>query len=111
MTGKYNRTKGHNYERQIVRELKRIFPDAVTSRAGARGEDILGIDIINTGMFNIQTKAREHLNPFDVLNNEMPNDSGINIVFWKRNRQGDVIVMDKNDFYDILEMLKRGQII
>jgi len=72
MKGRYNRVKGHNYKRQITRELKKIFSDPVTSRSSARGEDISGIDIVNTGMFNIQTKAREHLNLFNVFNNEMP---------------------------------------
>jgi len=111
MTGRYNRTKGHNYERQITKELKKIFLDAVTSRAGARGEDPNGIDIINTGMFNIQTKAREHLNLFEILGQDMPENSGINIVFWKRNRKSDIVAMNKTDFYKILEILRREHVV
>jgi len=101
---KTQRRKGHNYERQITRELKEYFPDAITSRSGARYEDSNGIDIINTAMFNIQTKARQNLNLFDVLNKEMPADKNINIVFWKRNRQRDIVILDKQDFYELLQI-------
>jgi len=111
MTGKYNRQKGHNYERQICRELNEYFPGAVTARAGASGEDPKGIDIVNTGMFNIQTKARQNLNLFDVLFGEMPDSENINIVFWKRNRQKDIVVMDKESFYELLEVLRRERIL
>ena len=107
MTGKYNRQKGHNYERQITRELRQYFPKVVTSRSGARGEDPRGIDIINTGMFNVQTKARQNLNIFNVLGIEMPQDQNINVAFWKRNRQPDIVCMDKEAFYKILDILKR----
>jgi len=103
---KTQRRKGHNYERQITRELKEYFPDAITSRSGARYEDAKGIDIINTAMFNIQTKNRQNLNLFDVLSKEMPADQNINIVFWKRNRQRDIVIMEKQDFYELLRLLK-----
>jgi len=110
-SGAYNRQKGHGYERQITRELKKFFPEAVTSRAGARGSDPKGIDIVNTGMFNVQTKARQNLNLFDVLFKEMSNDQNMNVVFWKRNRQRDIVVIDKDDFYQLLELLKQEQIL
>jgi len=101
-----SRTKGHNFERAITRELKAFFPEAITSRAGARFEDVNGIDIINCGMFNVQCKRRENLNIFKVLINEMPEDHNINVVFWKKDRQKDIVCMKKTDFYEILQMLK-----
>ena len=82
-SGAYNRKKGHDYERQITREMKEFFPDAMTSRNGARGEDPKGVDLINTGMFNVQCKARQNLNPFIVLK-QMPEDENVNVVCWKR---------------------------
>jgi hypothetical protein len=111
MTGSYNRRKGHNYERSIARELRKYFPDAVTSRSGSRGEDPRGIDIIRTGMFNIQVKARQNLNPFDVLFREMPDNQNINIVFWKRNRQKEIVIIDKEGFYELLQILKQERIL
>jgi len=106
-----SRTKGHSYERKITRELKTYFPDCLTARAGARFEDSRGIDIINTGMFNVQCKRRENLNIFNVLNKEMPKDHKYNIVFWKKDRQPDIVCMDKRDFYELLQILKAEKIL
>lgn len=101
-----SRTKGHSYERHITTELKEYFPDAITSRNGARFQDAKGIDIINTGLFNVQCKRRENLNIFNVLNKEMPVDQNINIVFWKRNRLKDIVCLCKQDFYELLQIIK-----
>jgi len=91
-SGAYNRKKGHNYECQIVREMRHFYPEAVTARNGARGEDPRGVDLVNTGMFNVQCKARQSLNVFDTLK-AMPEDQGINTVFWMRNRCPEVVCM------------------
>lgn len=108
---KTQRLKGHSYERKITRELKDYFPAAITSRNGARFEDSRGIDIINTGLFNVQCKRRENLNVFNVLNKEMPKDHNMNIVFWKRDRQRDIVCMDKKDFFELLQLLKTKKIL
>ena len=105
------RTKGNAYERAICNELKTFFPAAITSRNGARFEDSRGIDVINTGMFNVQTKARQALNIFNVLQKEMPVDHNLNVIFWKRDRQKDIICIDKSDFYELLQMLKNEKVI
>jgi hypothetical protein len=104
-SGAYNRKKGHNYERQVAKEMRQFFPDAKTSRDGARGEDPRGVDLIHTGMFNIQCKARQNLNSFSVLR-DMPDDHNINVVFWKRNHEKDVVVLSKEDFYELLQIIK-----
>ena len=109
-SGAYNRKKGHDYERQIAREMRQFFPDAMTSRNGARGEDPRGIDLIGTGMFNIQCKARQNLNSFTTLK-DMPEDQNINAVFWKRNHEQDIVILNKNDFYELMQMLKMEQIL
>jgi len=108
---KTQRLKGHNYERLITYELKEYFPEAITSRNGARGADQQGIDIINTGLFNVQCKRRQNLNIFNVLNKEMPKDANINLVFWKRNRLKDIVCLSKQDFYELLQILKVGKIL
>ena len=103
-SGAYNRKKGHDFERLICKELKIFFPNAKTARSSARMEDAQGIDIINCD-FNVQTKAREHLNVFDVLYEEMPQGGKINVLFWKKNRQKDIVAMSKEDFYKLLRLL------
>ncbi len=51
------RHKKHNYECKIIKELKQYFPRAITSKNDLNLADKKGIDIINTGLFNIQCKA------------------------------------------------------
>ena len=44
-----NRNKGHNYERQLVKDFKKLgFTDCVTSRYGSKMLDDQGIDLMNT---------------------------------------------------------------
>ena len=100
------RTKGHNFERAICRELKPYFPECITARAGAIYKDAQGIDVINTGEYNIQCKAKQAMNVFKVLSDEMPIDDKINIVFWKRDRQTDIVCLNKTDFYRLLTQLQ-----
>jgi hypothetical protein len=52
-----NRTAGHNFERQVVNDLKaRGFVSAVSSRFESRRLDDSGVDICNTSPFDIQCK-------------------------------------------------------
>ena len=52
-----NRNKGHNYERQLVKDFKKLgFENCVTSRYGSKMLDDQGIDLMNTGAFAIQAK-------------------------------------------------------
>ncbi len=50
-----NRRKGHDLERQVVNDLKEIFPYAKTSRATSKLMDDCGIDITGTPLL-IQCK-------------------------------------------------------
>jgi len=111
--GKSARTKGAAYERKIVRELRDflLFPDAVTSRSESKRTDDAGVDIMYTDPFSIQCKAVEKLGNIHKILNAMPNDSNYNVVFHKRNNQGEVVSMMKDDFYEILSMLIRNQIL
>lgn len=50
-----NRTKGHNFEREVVRDLKPLFPYTTTSRASSKLLDDCGVDVNNVP-FLIQCK-------------------------------------------------------
>ena len=41
----------------------------------------------------------------------MPKDGNYNVIIHKRPQKGEVVVMDKRDFYDIIEKLIFNQII
>lgn len=111
--GKSARKKGNNYEVQIAKELReyQLFPNAVTARSESRNTDAKKIDLCFTEPFNIQCKFVEKSKlPHDILA-EMPDDSNYNVLFDKRSRKGEVVCMFKEDFYEILEMLIRNQIL
>ena len=101
------RTKGLDYERKLVKELRKLFEKKTigTSRNLNRFKDSLKCDIVNVPMFNIQCKATESTPPYHTILKEMPNDTNYNIIFHKRNNKGEVVVMDKATFYELVEML------
>lgn len=107
--GKSARTKGHAYERKIVREWRDIgFGKCVTSRSESRNTDDLGVDLMFTEPFNVQCKAQEKMttNYFDLLAG-MP-DEGINVVLHKRNHKGEVAVLSKKDFYKLIKNYEKS---
>lgn len=101
------RNKGHQYERLLAKEFRELgFKNCKTSRYESKMLDDMKVDLTHTGFFNIQAKAVERLSPtyHDILSS-MPKDSNYNLVFHKKNRKGDVVVMTKDDFYEIIQML------
>ena len=105
------RRKGHNYERKIRKELRKyLYPNCETSRFGSREADNEGKDLINTGMYNFQLKSWEAGPPYHKILKEMPNDGNYNVIFHHRKHKGEVVVMSKQDFYEILGIMKANGI-
>ena len=109
----HSKNKGSAYERKLAKEWREFgFSDCKTSRFESKMLDDLGVDLTNTGIFNIQAKAVERLSPsYHEILASMPKDNNYNLIFHKRNRKGDVVVMTKEDFYDILQMLINLEIV
>lgn len=102
--GKSARNKGNNYEREKAKEWRELgYDKCVTSRSESKNTDDLGVDLMFTGDFNVQCKAQEKLNGnyFDILKS-MP-DEGINIIMHKRSHKGEVVVLNKEDFYKLIK--------
>ena len=77
-----NRTAGHNWEREVIKDLKKSgYKDAVSSRYESKKADDAGIDVVNTGPFNFQCKNETKRPDYHKLITEMP--AGINIVLHK----------------------------
>lgn len=93
------KNKGNGYERKIASEFRQLgFDDAVTSRSESKAMDDAGVDLCGTEPFNVQCKALERAPNYHQVLAGMP-DKGINVLFHKRNRAGEVVVMRKEDFY------------
>jgi len=102
-----SRNKGHTYERQIRKELRKYYyPDCETSRYASKyTDDVEKRDFTKSGFLGIQAKALERTPPYHDILSEMPDDDKYNVIFHKRNHKGEVVVMKKEDFYELLDIM------
>ncbi len=108
-----NRNKGHNYERQLVKDFKKLgFTDCVTSRYGSKMLDDQGIDLMNTGVFAVQAKCYKRNPQYKkVLADMVVKPTDVPIVFHKAPRGKEYCILYKDDMMELLEMLIKNQII
>lgn len=114
----HNRTKGHNYERELVKIFKELgFDRAISTRASSKLLDDCKVDI-NFIPYRIQAKSGyDKVRPkFEVLKSEcdrliqekFPEDEAallLNkpyILFHKISKSKEFVTLEKNDFIDIL---------
>lgn len=110
-----NRTAGHNFEREIVNELKLIgFPEAVSARSESRNTDDQGIDVCNTLGYQFQCKNTV-LNPnYHELITQMPQNGCANVIIHRKTKkaksrfitQDDYVVLRKEEFFKLLQFYK-----
>lgn len=118
MSGARSKRLGSSYEQEVRREWIELgFEECETARYESKKRDDQKVDLMHTAFFNIQCKAYKSLpNPRKVLD-EMPDDENYNIMFHKLNvgkgkkRPDDLVIMHKEDFYEIVKMLKAEKII
>ncbi len=107
-----SRAIGHQYERQIRLELIELgWENCQTSRYASRETDDANVDFVNTKPFNIQAKRWKTAPSYHEILKSMPDDSNYNVIFHKRPSKGEVVVMDKKDFYTIIEKLRFNGIL
>jgi Holliday junction resolvase len=98
-----NRTAGHNYERQIAQELRKLGFEAVTSRYESRSLDDSGVDLASNFPLNPQMKVS--INQPNV--HELMTTTDAEILFFKKvlkvgykfMGKGEYVMMRKEDFY------------
>lgn len=119
--GKRNRTSGHAWEREVVKQLKAIgFPHVCTSRSESRSRDDQKVDILNKDEaengrlpYNIQAKCvKGNLNYLEVLDELPDTPNVINVIFHKRTEKVGKKFLTRGNFAilyleDFLEMARR----
>ena len=107
-----SRAIGHQYERQVRLELIDLgWENCKTSRYASRETDDANVDFVHTEPFNIQCKRWVSAPSYHEVLKSMPNDRNYNVIFHKRPSKGEVVVMDKKTFYDLIEKLRFNKII
>ena len=116
MAANRNRTAGNNFERLIVRELKELGYDVVTSRSESKNMDDRGVDVFGPDFpYYVQCKnSKTYQKLHELITSEkLPTDKPT-IVFQRKTRkantkfvtEGDYVSMSKETFYEILKQLK-----
>lgn len=99
MGGKTSRTKGHNFEREIVKAIKDLFPEAKRNLEYQEGQ---GVDIANTGEFSIQCKVGKSFRIEPALQ-EAFKANKIPLAITKKDRSDIIVSMYFEDFRKLLE--------
>lgn len=112
-----SRNKWNAYERKLMNEYQDLwFEDCLTSRNESKRLDDSWVDLAYTDPFNIQAKAYKNFSWWQIIKTlkNMPKDSNFNILHLKIDKvweRGEVVAIDKKDWYEILKMLKSNDII
>ena len=73
--------------------------------------DDAGVDLVGTDPFNIQCKAVERSMDLHTVLADMPTDSNYNVVFHKRNKQGQIAVLRLEDFMELIVKLRQAGVM
>lgn len=97
---KSQRTKGHAFERDVARQLRRVFPDAERELNDTHGG--MGIDLTNTGALAIQCKRYAGYAPINKIN-EIQDGTKIPVLVTKGDGVRAMAVLPLSCLIDILE--------
>ena len=108
-----NRDRGNKYELDVIKKIKHIYPDAVSSRSESKNLDNKQVDICYTGKFHIQCKLMSVKPDYKILS-EMPQDK-TPVIFHKYSRkkeknfisEGEFAILKLEDFIKIMELLDK----
>lgn len=112
--GRSARKKGHVFEIDMMHFFKSLgYITCKTSRNESKTTDDQKIDLCFTGPFNVQCKAHENLRPsvHQSLYKDMPQKTGYNLHFHKRNNKGTVVSMRIEDFETIFNHFMKEKLI
>jgi len=104
------RRAGNQYERDIVKMLKEVFPayDFTTARYSSRELDDAGVDIAGTQSLGINIQAKRYKNtpPLFKTLDKMPTDTDcMNVIFWKKPNVGQLAILSLEDFMSMWSAL------
>lgn len=96
---RYARTKGHNFEREVVNQLKVFFPNIRRRMESVPGTNN-GVDMDESGPFKIQAKAFKKSVPMSKI--EEIKEEGIPLLISKTNGKQPMVTMYFEDFKVLL---------
>ena len=117
----YSRTKGHNYETKIAKELRDLgFTGIVTSRSESKAMDDNKVDLIdknNQLPCQIQLKCTQSIPSYFKIRSESTVENDSFVIIWSKQEKrqvniisvGEAVIMDKNLFYKLIKPYANGE--
>lgn len=116
--GKYQRTKGHNYERAIANVFRTLYPEDSVSRGHQTHRPDRPDVVIMTGMYGprlwVECKVGARPNIHAAFAQatrdsarDATRDDWIRLAVTKRDREKDLVTMSLDDFMEILRAVER----
>lgn len=108
------RQAGKRYEREIANQLKNIFPN-IRRNAGTQSQSG-GVDLENTGCFNIEIKGGKQcvIKKIDKWREQLRNEGkpeNYGLLFVRPSREKGYVILEIDDFLELLEKMKVNDII
>ena len=104
--GKAQRTKGHNFEREVARTFRSLFPKSYRVLE-YQSNNANGIDV-EAGPFNIQCKRSAKSVPMNKINEIKPDENKIPLLVSKVDRQDAMVTIKLDDFMRLCGLFYRA---
>lgn len=95
-----SRTKGHGYERECVKEFRKVFGDCERTQEGD-SLDRAGVDLKGTGRLRVQCKRGRKYAPITKIK-EITVSNGIHCLVTKGDRERSTITLYLEDFLELI---------
>jgi hypothetical protein len=108
-----NRRKGHDFERKIRIDYRNLgWTKCETSRYASKMMDDRKIDLVFTKPFAIQCKSSINNPSYHKIFKQMESDKeDYKVIYHKRKNDNEYVIIQKEDFHEIIEMLIQNNII
>lgn len=100
VSGKRSRKKGHDFERECAKKLRRLYPGAQRNLE-YQSNNCYGVDIAGTGRLRVQCKRHRNYSPIGAI--EEIRTSGLPVLLTKGDRKRTVACLYFDDLLSILE--------
>lgn len=122
MSGKRNRTAGHNYERVIAKEYREVgFTNTVTSRLASQLYDSANIDLVRLPLFPQCKYGYKSMSVNNYIEIFRKMEEGIKsnsieedhpkVIHHRRGQKKyeDLVIMPREDYFKLINLLKNNQ--
>ncbi len=107
--GKKNRRKGHNFEREVAKQLRSIGFANAHRHLEYQKEELYNVDIDETGEFLIQCKNKKNYVAISELA-KIDNTNGMPIVVTKASRKEPIAIIRWSDLLMLIKSYIEGKV-